>query len=209
MLLGKWKWRFLVEREALGRRVIREFFGVDGGFGPSSNIKGPHGIWCDIIKVLNNLIDIDPSFSLFFCLKIVLLGIVGILLMALGWIMDGYVDKWIWSGDASGIFQALQNYKLESIPYIPSKVLNALEKLTLLLNGSAKLSTCVNFYSNFYVHQVFNNFAKMEVAKMLALAISSHSTSIQNEHISSLRLEVISIRQISSISVARNPELSL
>ncbi|PWA56168.1 hypothetical protein CTI12_AA356130 [Artemisia annua] len=38
-LFGKWKWRFLVDKDTLWRRVIREFYGVEGGFGPSSNIK--------------------------------------------------------------------------------------------------------------------------------------------------------------------------
>ncbi|GJX37277.1 putative RNA-directed DNA polymerase, eukaryota, reverse transcriptase zinc-binding domain protein, partial [Tanacetum coccineum] len=30
-LLGKWKWRFLTEKEALWRMVIKEFYGKDGG----------------------------------------------------------------------------------------------------------------------------------------------------------------------------------
>ncbi|GKE61737.1 RNA-directed DNA polymerase, eukaryota, reverse transcriptase zinc-binding domain protein [Tanacetum coccineum] len=105
MLLGKWKWRFLVEREALGRRVIREFFGVDGGFGPSSNIKGPHGIWCDIIKAVKNINDIDPSFNSSFCLKVSNGSNIRFWKDPYFSLSDGYVDKWIWSGDASGIFK--------------------------------------------------------------------------------------------------------
>ncbi|GJW04928.1 DNA-directed DNA polymerase [Tanacetum coccineum] len=31
-LLGKWKWRFLVEKNALWRTMIKDFYGLDGGF---------------------------------------------------------------------------------------------------------------------------------------------------------------------------------
>ncbi|PWA65580.1 hypothetical protein CTI12_AA332140 [Artemisia annua] len=37
-LLGKWRWRFLMEKEAIWRKVISKFHGVDGGF---SNTTGP------------------------------------------------------------------------------------------------------------------------------------------------------------------------
>ena len=69
-LLGKWKWRILMEKDALWRRVIKEFYGVDVGFGPSHNINGSHGIWCDIVKAVNNINDIEPSFNFSFCLKV-------------------------------------------------------------------------------------------------------------------------------------------
>ncbi|GJW11916.1 hypothetical protein Tco_1577743 [Tanacetum coccineum] len=32
-LIGKWKWLFLIEKDALWRAVIQEFYGVDGGIG--------------------------------------------------------------------------------------------------------------------------------------------------------------------------------
>ncbi|GKA87216.1 hypothetical protein Tco_0808927 [Tanacetum coccineum] len=49
-LIRKWKWRFLVENNALWRMVIKDFYGIDGGFGSPHNSFGSRGIWCDIIK---------------------------------------------------------------------------------------------------------------------------------------------------------------
>ncbi|GKD65221.1 hypothetical protein Tco_1307329, partial [Tanacetum coccineum] len=39
-LLCKWKWRFLVEKNALWQIVIKEFYGEDGGFGSTSSSLG-------------------------------------------------------------------------------------------------------------------------------------------------------------------------
>ncbi|GKD38645.1 hypothetical protein Tco_1258852 [Tanacetum coccineum] len=62
-LLGKWKWRFLIEKEALWRTVIKEFYEECGGFGSLAGSRGPNGIWCDIIKVVEDIEKIDPSFK--------------------------------------------------------------------------------------------------------------------------------------------------
>ncbi|GJS08858.1 RNA-directed DNA polymerase, eukaryota [Tanacetum coccineum] len=39
-LLGKWKWRFLTEKDALWRKVIKEFYGENGGFGSLRQTRG-------------------------------------------------------------------------------------------------------------------------------------------------------------------------
>ncbi|GJU28730.1 putative RNA-directed DNA polymerase [Tanacetum coccineum] len=69
-LLGKWKWRFLVEKNALWRMVIKDFYGIDGGFGTPYNSFGSGGIWCDIIKVVADISLMDPSFNTSFALKV-------------------------------------------------------------------------------------------------------------------------------------------
>ncbi|GKE52726.1 RNA-directed DNA polymerase, eukaryota, reverse transcriptase zinc-binding domain protein, partial [Tanacetum coccineum] len=69
-LLGKWKWRFLTEKGALWRKVIKCFFGDDGGFNSNQVIRGYQGTWCEIIKVVSNIKDIDTSFKTSFRLKV-------------------------------------------------------------------------------------------------------------------------------------------
>ena len=49
-LLGKWMWRFHTEDTALWRKVIKEIYGPDGGFGQTAH-RGPRsGLWNEIIK---------------------------------------------------------------------------------------------------------------------------------------------------------------
>ncbi|GJT68645.1 hypothetical protein Tco_1020125 [Tanacetum coccineum] len=45
-LLGKWKWQYLTEVDALWRKVVKSFYGSDGGFGSSSvrNTRHGHGV---------------------------------------------------------------------------------------------------------------------------------------------------------------------
>ncbi|GJT38799.1 zinc finger, CCHC-type containing protein [Tanacetum coccineum] len=69
-LLGKWKWRFLTEKDALWRTAIKEFYGDCGGFGSLSGSRGPNGIWCDIIKAVEDIEKIDPSFKRSFHIKV-------------------------------------------------------------------------------------------------------------------------------------------
>ncbi|GJS77191.1 hypothetical protein Tco_0727072 [Tanacetum coccineum] len=69
-LLGKWKWRFLTENDALWRPVIKEFYGECGGFGSLARSRGPNGIWCDIIKAVEDIERIDPSFKRSFHIKV-------------------------------------------------------------------------------------------------------------------------------------------
>ncbi|GKD03683.1 hypothetical protein Tco_1178657 [Tanacetum coccineum] len=69
-LLGKWKWRFLTEKDALWRTVIKEFYGECGGFGSLARSRGPNGIWCDIIKAVEDIERIDPSFKRSFHIKV-------------------------------------------------------------------------------------------------------------------------------------------
>ncbi|GJW93123.1 RNA-directed DNA polymerase, eukaryota, reverse transcriptase zinc-binding domain protein [Tanacetum coccineum] len=51
-LLCKWKWRFLVGKNALWRKVINDFYGEDGGFDSSASSTGTGGIWRNIINGL-------------------------------------------------------------------------------------------------------------------------------------------------------------
>nr|GEX18270.1 RNA-directed DNA polymerase, eukaryota, reverse transcriptase zinc-binding domain protein [Tanacetum cinerariifolium] len=48
-LLHKWKWRFLTEENSLWRIVIKDFYGIHGGFGSSvnSNAIGDTMFWKD------------------------------------------------------------------------------------------------------------------------------------------------------------------
>ncbi|GJU86058.1 RNA-directed DNA polymerase, eukaryota, reverse transcriptase zinc-binding domain protein [Tanacetum coccineum] len=69
-LLGKWKWRFLVEKNALWRMVIKDFYGIDGGCGSPYNLFGSGGIWCDIIKVVVDIGLMNSSFNTSFVLKV-------------------------------------------------------------------------------------------------------------------------------------------
>lgn len=69
-ILEKWKWRFLTEKEALWRMVIKDFYGEDGGLSSSTTPQGSSGIWVDIIKEISRIEDIVPSFKSYFILKI-------------------------------------------------------------------------------------------------------------------------------------------
>ncbi|GJX30972.1 RNA-directed DNA polymerase, eukaryota, reverse transcriptase zinc-binding domain protein [Tanacetum coccineum] len=69
-LLGKWKWRFISEKDALWRKVICNFYGGDGGFSSSPTSLSGHGVWCDIVKVISNIERIDFSFKNSFNLKV-------------------------------------------------------------------------------------------------------------------------------------------
>ncbi|GKE22649.1 hypothetical protein Tco_1434161, partial [Tanacetum coccineum] len=68
-LLGKWKWHFLNEGNALWRTVITEFYCPDGGFGTyTSGAIG--GVWADMLKAIKHIEDVDSSFNVSFSLKI-------------------------------------------------------------------------------------------------------------------------------------------
>nr|GEU47279.1 RNA-directed DNA polymerase, eukaryota, reverse transcriptase zinc-binding domain protein [Tanacetum cinerariifolium] len=54
--LGKWKWRFLKEKEALWRMVIKEFYGDSCGFG-LLNV----GILLMVIGVVNEIADAEAG----------------------------------------------------------------------------------------------------------------------------------------------------
>ncbi|GJV23279.1 RNA-directed DNA polymerase, eukaryota, reverse transcriptase zinc-binding domain protein [Tanacetum coccineum] len=118
-LLAKWKWRFLCEKNALWRLVIKEFYGDDGGFPSSSNSFGVGGIWCDILKVVSHICTIDNSFNSSFVLK-VLNGLdtlfwkdtwaYGDLEALINFISNTSLssnepDKWSWTRDTSGNFK--------------------------------------------------------------------------------------------------------
>ncbi|GJS62015.1 RNA-directed DNA polymerase, eukaryota, reverse transcriptase zinc-binding domain protein [Tanacetum coccineum] len=56
--------------DALWRKVVKSFYGSDGGSGSSSVINTRHGTWCDIINTVSNTNDIDPTLKNSFTLKI-------------------------------------------------------------------------------------------------------------------------------------------
>ncbi|GJR98047.1 hypothetical protein Tco_0270221, partial [Tanacetum coccineum] len=68
-LLGKWKWHFLTEKDALWRAVIQEFYGDDGGL-EADSIPNSGGVWCDILKAISNIRDIDAPFKDSFSLNV-------------------------------------------------------------------------------------------------------------------------------------------
>nr|GEV31293.1 RNA-directed DNA polymerase, eukaryota, reverse transcriptase zinc-binding domain protein [Tanacetum cinerariifolium] len=90
-LLGKWNWRFYIDKIARWYHVIREFYGEDGGFSSPMNLLGVGGCdpWCGSRQ---RLMDIFPR------------------LFALNSDKDCKlrptdIDKWTWSGDVSGVFR--------------------------------------------------------------------------------------------------------
>ncbi|GJZ82479.1 hypothetical protein Tco_0647652 [Tanacetum coccineum] len=69
-LLGKWKWRFLTEKDALWRKVVSCFYGSNGGLASSSSSPCRYGVWSDIVKTISKIESIDDSFKHSFSLKI-------------------------------------------------------------------------------------------------------------------------------------------
>ncbi|GKC34452.1 putative RNA-directed DNA polymerase, eukaryota, reverse transcriptase zinc-binding domain protein, partial [Tanacetum coccineum] len=69
-LIGKWKWRFLTEKDALWRRVIKYFYRDDGGFGSPLGSHGMKGVWCDILKAISDIEDCIPSFKIYLVLNV-------------------------------------------------------------------------------------------------------------------------------------------
>nr|GEU66892.1 arginine repressor C-terminal-like domain-containing protein [Tanacetum cinerariifolium] len=69
-LLCKWKWRFLMEENALWYMVIKKFYGKDRGFDSTVNSHGVGGIWCDIIKTINKANKLVSSFKTSFVIKV-------------------------------------------------------------------------------------------------------------------------------------------
>ncbi|GKB55205.1 probable lactoylglutathione lyase, chloroplastic [Tanacetum coccineum] len=69
--LGKWKWRYLTEKHALWRSVIKDFYGDDGRFNSSISSLGSNGTWMDILKAIRSIEAIDPNFKSSFVRKMV------------------------------------------------------------------------------------------------------------------------------------------
>nr|GFA27462.1 reverse transcriptase domain, reverse transcriptase zinc-binding domain protein [Tanacetum cinerariifolium] len=69
-LLGKWKWRFLSDVNALWRKVIKNFYGEDGGFGMSRTNGRKRSVWSDIISSINHIDGLDIPFSSSFFKKV-------------------------------------------------------------------------------------------------------------------------------------------
>nr|GEZ08273.1 RNA-directed DNA polymerase, eukaryota, reverse transcriptase zinc-binding domain protein [Tanacetum cinerariifolium] len=69
-LIGKWKWRYLAENDALWRNVIKRFYGDDGAFGSPNSTFGNMGVWCNILKAVKFIKAIVPNFNNSFKLKV-------------------------------------------------------------------------------------------------------------------------------------------
>ncbi|GJX30962.1 RNA-directed DNA polymerase, eukaryota, reverse transcriptase zinc-binding domain protein [Tanacetum coccineum] len=69
-LLSKWKWRFLSEENALLGKVIKAFYGADGGLNLHPASFGGSSVWCDIIKAISSIQSIEYGFNNSFSLKV-------------------------------------------------------------------------------------------------------------------------------------------
>ncbi|GJU83876.1 RNA-directed DNA polymerase, eukaryota, reverse transcriptase zinc-binding domain protein, partial [Tanacetum coccineum] len=94
---GKWKWSFLIEGDALWRKVIKSFYGEDGGFNDSlrdgkkrwAHTNGVwRGVWMWRIPPCGRSLDDVSSLCS--------------LISDLSLSSEGF-DKWQWALDASGV----------------------------------------------------------------------------------------------------------
>ncbi|GJT14408.1 RNA-directed DNA polymerase, eukaryota, reverse transcriptase zinc-binding domain protein [Tanacetum coccineum] len=70
-LIGKWWWRYRVDHDALWCRVVRIFYGADGGMGGREWARSvSRGVWGDIIKVGDGLVRLGIKFSSSFHRKV-------------------------------------------------------------------------------------------------------------------------------------------
>ncbi|GJZ55630.1 hypothetical protein Tco_0610823 [Tanacetum coccineum] len=69
-LLGKWKWRFLNEPNALWCRVIKVLHGDNGGFGVSSRTGLNKGVWHGIVSSTNAIDSMGIPYNNSFYLKV-------------------------------------------------------------------------------------------------------------------------------------------
>ncbi|GJU11973.1 hypothetical protein Tco_1134369 [Tanacetum coccineum] len=70
-LLSKWKWHFISKENALWRKVIKAFYGADGGLNLNpASFFGARSIWCEIIKAISSVQSIDSGFNNSFTLKV-------------------------------------------------------------------------------------------------------------------------------------------
>ncbi|GJR56637.1 ataxia telangiectasia mutated family protein [Tanacetum coccineum] len=109
-LLGKWKWRFLIEHDALWRLVIREFYGEDGGFYAPSNSSIFGGVWVTSLRLRLALSILSPLTKIRspsrFQMKLMCLSgrTFGIPRENMSLSPDG-VDTWQWNFDSSDKFK--------------------------------------------------------------------------------------------------------
>ncbi|PWA74663.1 RNA-directed DNA polymerase, eukaryota [Artemisia annua] len=62
-LLGKWKWRFLLEPHALWNKFIKELHGHDGGFRSDLGSASCSGVWENIIRCCNEMEKLDLNLN--------------------------------------------------------------------------------------------------------------------------------------------------
>nr|GEZ15833.1 RNA-directed DNA polymerase, eukaryota, reverse transcriptase zinc-binding domain protein [Tanacetum cinerariifolium] len=62
-LLGKWRWRFLNEKDALWRKVISKLYGSDEGFVVRRGSRQTSSTWSSIIRSCSELNQFDISLS--------------------------------------------------------------------------------------------------------------------------------------------------
>ncbi|GKA49601.1 RNA-directed DNA polymerase, eukaryota, reverse transcriptase zinc-binding domain protein [Tanacetum coccineum] len=123
-LFGKWKWRFLTDKEALWRMVIKELYGEDGGLSSLAASRDSSGVWVDNLILLRRLLEPRTLFPLSETLLLRLcngvwdwrIPIRGRAVDDLSRLIDlignnsfsstsDGPDKWVWSGDGSGILK--------------------------------------------------------------------------------------------------------
>lgn len=69
-LIGKWRWRFHEENNALWRKVVIALHGVDGGFDSCYGSGLLRGIWATILSSSNAIDKTGVPYSKSFCHKV-------------------------------------------------------------------------------------------------------------------------------------------
>lgn len=62
-LLGKWKWSYFIEKNALWRKVITELHGSKAGFNSNDHRNLRTGVWKKIVKCCHNIDSIGVPFG--------------------------------------------------------------------------------------------------------------------------------------------------
>ncbi|GJZ36376.1 hypothetical protein Tco_0582567 [Tanacetum coccineum] len=134
-LLSKWKWRFLSKENDLWRKVIKAFYGADGGLNPHPASFGGSGVWCDIIKAISSIQFIDSGFNNSFTLKVV-----NDYKVCDRW----YVNDGVWGGTWSWRFPP-RGCALDDLEALVSLIGNlSLSDDDDVVSGSFKVKTCCN-----------------------------------------------------------------
>ncbi|GJW36512.1 hypothetical protein Tco_0059432, partial [Tanacetum coccineum] len=69
--LRKWRWRFLKEKDALWRKVIKSLFGNDGGFSAMAGLGNSRGVWRNILSSGVAIDALGIPFCNSFCRKVI------------------------------------------------------------------------------------------------------------------------------------------
>lgn len=101
-LLGKWWWRFGIEKEALWVKVVKSIYGDEGGLkGQVSSNLGRSSVWSNIVRIGKDLDKVGLEFSASF-------GII----LGNGSETKFWMDRWLGNVELGKSFKRL--YHLES-----------------------------------------------------------------------------------------------